>query len=53
MKQELYSIESDDVRDNVLSELSDLQVRMCNLVTDITALDETIEVSKYILRYNC
>ena len=53
MKQELYPVESDVPDDKALSELNDLLVRMCNLVNDIIAIDETIEVSKYILRYNC
>ena len=26
---------------------------MCDLVGDITAIDESIEVSKYVLKYNC
>ena len=39
--------------DNVTSELKDLLLRMCDLDNDITAIDEVIEVSKYVLRYNC
>ena len=39
--------------DMVLSELRDLLVRICKLVSDITAIDETTEVSKYVLKYNC
>ena len=38
--------------DNVTSELKDLLLRMCDLDNDITAIDEVIEVSKYVLRYN-
>ena len=53
MEHELCSVESDVPDDKALSELNDLMVRMCNLVNDITAIDETIEVSKYVLRYNC
>ena len=53
MEQELYLVESDVPDDKALSELNDLLVRMCNLVNDITTIDETIEVSKYVLRYNC
>ena len=53
MEHELYSVESEVPDDKALSELNDLMVRMCNLVNDITAIDETIEVSKYVLRYNC
>ena len=47
------ALESDEVGANVLSELSELLIRMCDLVSDITAIDEVIEVSKYVLRYNC
>ena len=39
--------------DNVISELSDHLVKMHDLVSDINAIDEAIEVSKYILKYNC
>ena len=52
MEQELYPDESDEVGDNVLSELNDLLVRMCDLTSDITAVGEAIEVSKYVLKYN-
>ena len=37
---------------NIISELRDLLLRMYDLVSDITTIDETIEVSKYVLRYN-
>ena len=53
MEQELYPVESDVSDNEALSELNDLLVRMRDLVNDITALDEVIEVSKYVLRYNC
>ena len=42
--------ESDD---NALSVSRDLLVRMCDLVSDITAIDKAIVVSKYVLKYNC
>ena len=56
MEHELYPVES-DVPDNVsdyetLSELNDLLSIMRDLDSDITTLDEAIEVSKYVLRYN-
>ena len=47
-----YSVESDIPDDKTLSELNDLLVRMCDLVSDITIIDEVIEVSKYVLKYN-
>ena len=49
MEQELYSVESYVPDDKALSELNDLLVRMRDLVSDITSLDEAIEVSKYVL----
>ena len=56
MEQELYLIEYDvpnDLSDDkVLSELNNLLVRMHELVSNITAIDEAIEVLKYVLRYN-
>ena len=48
-----HLIESDVPDDKALSELSDLLIRMRDFVSDITAMDEAIEVSKYVLRYNC
>ena len=53
MEQELYPVESDVPDDKALSELGDLQVRMRDLVSDITEIDEAIEISKCVLRYNC
>ena len=53
MEQELYSIESDVPDDKALPELRDLLVRMRDFVSDITAIDEAVEVSKYVLKYNC
>ena len=38
--------------DKVISELSDLLVRVRYLVGDINTIDEVIEVSKYVLEYN-
>ena len=49
----IYSVESYEPDDKTLSELSDLLVRIREFVSDITTIDETIEVSKYVLNYNC
>ena len=49
----LYTAESDVPDDKALSELRNLLVRMCDLISNITAINEVIEVSKYVLRYNC
>ena len=38
---------------NIILELRDLPVRMHSLVDDVTAIDKAIEVSKYVLKYNC
>ena len=52
MEQELYSVENYESDYKTLSELSGIMVRIRELVSDITAIDETIEVSKYALKYN-
>ena len=49
----LYTVESDVSDYETLSELNNLLIRMCDLVSDITEIDEAIEVSKYVLKYNC
>ena len=38
--------------DNVILVQRNLLVRMHDLVSDVSAIDEAIEVSKYVLRYN-
>ena len=42
----LYLVESDRPINKVLMELIDLLVRIRELISDITAIDEVIEVSK-------
>ena len=49
----LYSVESDGPDDKALSKLNNLKVRMRVLVSNIAAIDEAIDVSKYVLKYNC
>ena len=39
--------------DNVILVQRNHLVRIHGLVSDITAIDEVIEMSKYVLRYNC
>ena len=39
--------------DKTLSKLRDLLIRMYDLVSDIIAIDEVIEILKYVLKYNC
>ena len=46
-------VESDVLEDKTLLELSDILVKICELVNDITVIDKVIEVSKYVLKYNC
>ena len=53
MEQEIYPVESDVPNNRAQLELNDLLVRMCDLVNDITAIDEAKEVSKYVFKYNC
>ena len=49
----LCLLECDEPEDNVILILSDLLLRMYEVFSDITTIYETIEVSKYVLKYNC
>ena len=49
----LYSIEIDEPDNNILSELRCLLIRIRELISNITTIDEAIRVSKYVFRYNC
>ena len=49
----LYPLESDESNNSIPLKLRDLLVRMHVLVSDITTIDEAVEVSKYVLKYNC